>query len=104
MKIVKTKEVITKEIEVKPGTYYFEDSDLISYKMVMEETDNLGYSDYSMEILKNFGNIFGINVKKGWMNSDDVPYVFKQFVLGISGKKIEKEEYYKEREEVKQKL
>jgi len=104
MKITKTKEVITEEVEVNPGTYYFEDEDLISYKMVVEEVDEEGFADYTLETITNFGNITGIRIRKEWMDADNIPYVFKQFILGISGKKIEKEEYYKEREEVKQKL
>ncbi len=104
MKITKTKEVITEEIEVHPGTYYFEDEDMIVYKMVLQELDEDGFADYTLETVTNFANISAIKIRTEWMDTDSIPFVFKQFILGISGKKIEKEEYYKEREEVKQKL
>lgn len=103
MKITKSKEVVTEEIEINAGIYYFEDSDLTSHKIIMEEEED-GYTYYVLETLYNFGNIFGIRVRQDSMDSKNIPYVFKQFILGISGKKIEKEDYYKEREEIKQKL
>lgn len=104
MKITKTKQIVTEEIEVSPGTYYFEDEDLITYKMVLQKQGDDEYSDYKLEIVKNFGNVFGITFRDDCMDKDSVPYQFKNLILGISGKKIEKEEFYKERTEVLNKL
>lgn len=104
MKITKTKEVATEEIEVKAGTYYFEDENVVAYKFIlMEEEEN--YSEYILETLHSFSNRLGIIIREdGTWDEVGLPYVFKQFILGIAGTKIEKEEYYKERQEILDKL
>ena len=89
MRIVKTKEVVTEEIEVKPWEYYFENN-RGGYKMTFGETDEDGYTKYKMETLNNFGNIYSIRVYDDECNSEDVPYDFKQFILGEAGKKLQK--------------
>lgn len=104
MKITKTKEVVTEEVEIKSGTYYLEYENIISHKFILNDPEE-DYSEYVLETLYNFSNKIGIFIKKdGAWDEEDLPYVLKQFILGISGKKIEKEDYYKEREEIKQKL
>jgi hypothetical protein len=99
MKITKTKQVVTEEIEVSPGTYYFEIA-LRSNKMVIEETDEDGYTKYRMETLNNFANIYSIRVFDDECTSEDVPYEFKQFILGEAGKEITEEDYIEERRDV----
>jgi len=99
MKITKTKEVVTEEIEVKAGIYYF-DIQLRSYKMIIEETDEDGYTKYKMETLNNFGNNYSIKIYEDECTSENPPYEFKQFYLGEAGRKIEKEEFDKERQEI----
>jgi len=104
MKLAKKKEVVTEEIEVKTGVYYFEDGDMISHKFTLGE-DEENYTDYILESLQNFSNRTGIVVKKdGTWEAEDLPYVFQKFILGISGKKIEKEEFDKEKQEILNKL
>ncbi len=103
MKITKTKEVITEEIELKAGTYYFEDDNMIVHKLVLgEDEDNM--IDYKLESVRNFSNIYSVTVKddSAW-DEDDLPYVVKQFFIGAA-KKIEKEEYYRERAELLERI
>jgi hypothetical protein len=104
MKITKTKEVITEEIEVEIGTYYFEDESLFTYKIEIKDSEEDDYCDYIMEIVSNFSNICGIRIKDDFCNSENVPYEFRQFILGIAGKKITKEEFEKEKQEVLKRL
>jgi len=99
MKIIKTKEVVKEEIEVLDGVYYFE-KDLICNKIKLED------GEFTMETLLNFSSPLGIKVVEDYVEEDgyNLPYAFKQFILGESGKKIEKEEYYKEREDILKRL
>jgi len=100
MKITKTKEVATEQIEILAGTYYFEDEDIVAYKFILTEPDD-NYSDYTLETLHSFSNKVGIVIRKdGTWDEDGLPYVFKQFILGISGKKIEKEEFDLEKQDI----
>lgn len=99
MKIIKKKEVIIEEIEVLPGEYYF-DIQSRCYKMFLGETDEDGYAKYKLETLNNFGNIYSIRVYDDECVSEDVPFEFKQFILGEAGKKIEKEEFDLEKQDI----
>lgn len=99
MKIIKTKQVIKEEIEVESGTYYF-DIQARSYKITLAETDKDGYTKYKMETLNNFGNIYSIRVYDDECNSEEIPYDFKQFILGEFGKKITKEEFDFEKQDI----
>lgn len=99
MKIIKTKEVVREEIEISSGEYYFE-IQARSYKIVIEETDEDGYTKYKMETLNNFGNIYSIRVYDDECNSEEIPYNFKQFILGEAGKKITKEEFNFEKQDI----
>ena len=38
MKLTKKKEVVTEEIELLPGTYYYEDEDVVSHKFTLMES------------------------------------------------------------------
>ena len=104
MKITKTKEVVTEDIELLPGVYYYEDEDVVSHKFTLKESEE-GYQGFILETLHFFSNKLGIIIREdGAWDEEGLPYSFKQFILGISGKKIEKEEYYKERTEIIEKL
>lgn len=99
MKIIKAKEVVTEEIEVKIGTYYF-DIQARSYKMTIEKTNEEGYTKYKLETLNNFGNIYSIRIYDDECTSENIPYEFKQFYLGETGRKIEKKEFDLERQDI----
>jgi hypothetical protein len=104
MKLAKKKEVVTEEIEVKAGLYYFEDSDVISHKFILKEEEE-NYTEYILETLHSFSNRIGIIIKEdGAWEAEELPYVFQKFILGISGKKIEKEDFDKEKQEILNKL
>lgn len=103
MKITKKKEIVIEEIEVQPGEYYFE-IELRSYKMIVGETDEWGYTKYKLETLNNFGNIYSIRVYDDECKANDIPYDFKQFILGEAGRKIKKEDFEEEREDVLKRL
>ena len=100
MKITTTKEVVIEEIDVKPGEYYFEDSNSRMFKMVFGETDKDGYTKYKLETLNNFANIYSVRVYDDECSSEDVPYEFKQFILGEAGKKITKGEFEYEKQDI----
>lgn len=104
MKISKTLEIKTEITEIKPGEYYFEDINVIPYRFVLNEPDEDSW-EYKLEKLYPFSNHFGITIKEGtaW-DENDLPYAFKEFILGESGKKISKEEYYKEKSEILNRL
>lgn len=104
MKITKQKEVITEEIEVSPGEYYFKCDNDIYYKMVLEEDEDGIY--YNQEAVENFYDVWAIRVRKDSIifGEEELPYKFSAFIRGISGRKIEKEDYDKEREEVIKRL
>lgn len=99
MKIIKKKEVVSEEVEVIPGIYYFQ-NDLIDYKIVIYDQQE-GYSPYWFEKVVGFGNQFGISINTDSLYSEEeIPYYFKQFYLGIEGKKIEEKEFNEVKEEV----
>jgi hypothetical protein len=104
MKITKTKEVVTEDLEIIPGEYYFEDEYKVIHKFILKEADD-DCSDYIQETLHKSHQLNGIRVHNSYaFDENDLPYAFKQFILGISGKKIEKEDYYKERKQILEKL
>ena len=99
MKIVKNKEVVTEEVTVEKGVYYF-DIQSRCYKMIIGETDKDGYTKYKMETLNNFGNIYSIRIYDEEETSESMPYEFKQFYLGEAGRKIEKKEFDLEKQDI----
>jgi len=102
MKITKKKEVVTEEIELLPGTYYFECYEGSYHKIVLEEDEGF---DYVLESIENYASPYGIRVRKDFIvDQEELPYKFEAFILGKSGKKIEKEEFEKERQEILEKL
>jgi hypothetical protein len=104
MKITKKKEVVTEEIEVSPGEYYFVDANAVFYKMVLEEDEDAIY--YFYEKVENFSDVWGIRVKKDSIifGEEELPYAFSAFIRGISGIKIEKEEFEQQKQEVIKRL
>jgi len=104
MKITKTKEVITEEIEVVPGTYYFEDENIIAHRFILKEPED-EYSEYMLETLYSNSNKVGIIIREdGTWDDEHLPFVFSQFITGNGGKQITKEDFEKERQEVLKRL
>lgn len=105
MKITVKKEVVSESIEVSPGIYYFEDENMTYYKITLSEEDEEGVTQCRLEYTKSFANIFGITVEdREIYYDDDVPYYFKQFYLGLAGKKLEKEDFEEEKREILERL
>lgn len=105
MKITVKKEVVSEQVEVKPGTYYFSDESLIYYKAVVSEKDKNGMSLFRLEYTKSFANVYGITVREDELyEGDDIDYSFKQFYLDIAGQKIEKEEFEEEKQDIIKRL
>lgn len=104
MKITKKKEVVIEEVEVQIGTYYFECHEGILHKMVLEQ-ENDDSIEYTMESVENYNSPYGIRVREDYaLEGDDFPYKFSCFLLGISGKKIKKEEYDREKDKTLKRL
>jgi len=100
MKIIKKKEVVTEEIEVQLGEYYFECIDGLYHKITIFQTEGMT-TDYILESVENYLDFWGIRCKKDWSDNDDnVPYKFSAFIREISGKKIEKETFEQQKQEV----
>ena len=105
MKITKTKEVVTEEIEIKAGTYYFECHEGNYHKITLLEYDDEIGTEYFYESVENYNSPYGIRVRKDFIvDEEELPYKFSGFIREISGKKIEKEDYYKEREDILKRL
>ena len=104
MKITKKKEVITEEIEVEVGTYYFECQEGTVHKMVLVNDDQIGI-DYFLESVESWWSTYGIRVRKDFItDEEEFPYKFSAFIREISGKKIEKEEFEQQKQEVINKI
>ena len=102
MKIAKKKEVVTEEIELLPGTYYFECYEGNYHKIVLEEDE--GY-DYILESVENYASPYGIRVRKDFIvDQEELPYKFLAFILGTSGKKLKKEEFEEQKKQVIERL
>lgn len=104
MKLTQKKEIVVEEIDIKPGTYYFECFEGVYHKMILTVYEEEGL-DYFLEEVYNFGSPYGIRVKKDTIfDAEELPYKFQGFLRKISGKKITKEEFEKEREDVLKRL
>ena len=91
MKLIKKKEVVTEEIELLTGTYYFVCTDGIYHKMVLTDYDEEGI-DYFLESVENYNSPYGIRVRKDFIiDQEDIPYKFSAYIQEISGRKIEKQ-------------
>ena len=91
---------MSEEIDVQPGTYYFEDEYVSSNKFTLMHIED-GYQDFTLETLYFQSNKFGVIIREdGAWDEEDLPYNFKQFILGEAGKDITKEEFEKEKQEV----
>jgi hypothetical protein len=105
MKVIKKKEVVVEEIEVSSGEYYFECQEGISHKMVLTDYDDGEGLDYFYEFIENYNNNYGIRVRKDTVfDGEEFPYKFSAFMRAISGKKIEKEKFEKEKQQVLERL
>ena len=104
MKIEKTKEVVTEEIDVQPGTYYFECQEGILHKMILTDYGEEGL-DYFLESVEQWGSPYGIRVRKDSVfNGEEFPYKFSAFIREISGKKITKRDFDKVKQQVLKRL
>lgn len=104
MKLTKIKEVVKEEIEVNSGECYFECSEGSYHKMILTTYDDDGL-DYFLESVENWSSPYGIRVRKDTIfDAEELPYKFSAFIREISGKKIEKEEFYKVKQEVLNRL
>ena len=100
MKITKKKEVVSEEIEVDAGTYYFQCQEGAVHKMVLIDDDQVGM-DYFLESVESWGSPYGIRVRKDFItDEEEFPYKFSAFIREISGKKIEKGEFEQQKQEV----
>lgn len=98
MKITKKKEVVTEEIELLPGTYYFECYEGSYHKIVLEEDEGF---DYILESIENYNSPYGIRVRKDFIvDEEELPYKFSGFIREVSGKKIEKEDFEEQKRQV----
>ena len=104
MKITKKKEVITEEIELLSGTYYFECQEGNYHKISLSEYDDEIGMEYFYESVENYNSPYGIRVRRDFISEEELPYKFSAFIREISGKKIEKEEYEQQKQEVLCKL
>lgn len=104
MILISKVQIIEKEIEVKEGTYYFEDDNLVVYKFSFTEDEHT-YMDYKFEEVKNFSNIYGITFKEDWSDGiSNLPYKVEQYLLKKEGKEITEQAFNSEKEEVISKL
>ena len=100
MKIIKKKEVVIEEVEVQIGTYYFECHEGIFHKIMLEQESDDSI-EYIMESVENYNSPYGIIVREDYaLEGDDFPYKFSAFLLWISGKKIKKQEFEQQKQEV----
>ena len=105
IKLTKEKEVIKEDIEISFGTYYWEDSHLDSYKIIIYENEDFeNYVDFKMERVMNSGNIWGIKIELDYCDTEDLPYVFKQFIFGGKKNEITEEEFNQQKQEVIKRL
>lgn len=75
MKITKTKEVITEQIEPQLGTYYFECEQGSLHKIILTEHDD--YIDYFYESVESYNSPYGITVRKdSIVDEEELPYKF----------------------------
>ena len=105
MKITKTKKVITEEIELKPGEYYFICNDGMYYKTIITQQCGALFIDFEYEQVENFSDAWSIRARKDFTyDEDELPYKFSAYIREVGGKKITKEEFEKQRHEVLNKL
>lgn len=105
MKITKTKEVVTEEIELLSGTYYFECQEGNYHKISLSEYDDEIGMEYFYESVENYNSPYGIRVRRDFIaEEEELPYKFSAFIREISGKKIDKEEYEQQKQEVLSRL
>jgi hypothetical protein len=101
MKINKETKVIAEEVEFEAGAYYWEDNQLNFYKISVNENEDFeNYVNFKMERLTLSGNIWGIRVEEDYDDMENLPYAFKEFIIGGQKRKITEEEFNKEKQEI----
>lgn len=97
MKIVKRKEVITEEIEIPDGTYYFRKQGSEFFKITLEQDEEI--TDCIYESIDDYWDSFGIHIDK--YSTDEMPLrVTLKFLREEEYIKITEEEYNKTKLEV----
>jgi hypothetical protein len=106
MKITKETKVVAEEVEFESGIYYWEDDNLICYKIEITDYEQWGeeWIAFKMYSLTNFGNRYGIVVLEDDDSIEDIPYQFKQFILGGRKREITEEKFEKEKQEILKRL
>jgi hypothetical protein len=100
MKITKKKEVVTEEIDLEAGIYYFECHEGTCHKIVLTNDNEVGM-EYFLESVESWNSPYGIRIRKDFIvDEEELPYKFSAFIREISGKKIEKEEFEQQKQEV----
>ena len=91
MKITKKKEIVTEEIELLSGTYYFECHEGNYHKITLSEYDDEVGMEYFYESVENYNSPYGIRVRRDFISEEEeLPYKFSAFIREISGKKLKK--------------
>lgn len=104
MKLTKTTKIVTEDVEVLEGVYYYKDSNGSSYKTIIKHYEDDGI-DYIHERVELFYNMTRITVSKDIVfESEEIPYIFASYITGIGGEKITEEEFNKQKQEVLNKL
>ena len=101
MKIIKKSEVVIDEVDLELGTYYFEYENGNYNKMILEYYDGEGVS-YFLETVENYHYTYGIRIRQDFAFCfEDLPYKFSAFIREVSGKKINKEKFELEKQQLK---
>lgn len=108
MKITKETKVIAEEIEFEAGIYCWKDEALITRKIKIEEIEDYkdwgGGATYEIQVLYNFSDKFGVVIQDEGGSIEDIPYSFKQFILGGRKREITQEKFEKEKQEILKRL
>jgi len=106
MKITKETKVIEEEVEFKAGTYFWTDNNLILYKIEILDYEQWReeWVKFKMYALFNFANNYGIKILDDDGAIEDIPYAFKQFILGGRKREITEEKFEKEKQEILKRL
>lgn len=101
MKITKKKEVVTEEIELLPGVYYFKCNEGNYHKITLLEYDDEIGTEYVYESVENYNNHYGIRVRKDFIVDEaELPYKFSAFTREVSGEKVEKEDFEEQKRQL----
>lgn len=104
MKIIKESKVetITEEIHIEQGTYYFSTDNSCQYYKIVFEEDSDKFIDYTVIEVNDYADEKSIILRSDGIY-ECLPHKYQKLFLG-GGKKIEKEEFEENRQEVKERL